>query len=287
MTPAEVAEVARFYRPAVVRWAESYVAPAEVEDLVQSAFKLLVEKAPDVDASFAAAWLRATVWRLAREHRPERRLQLVEQVPEVVSPAPSPEDTLQSVQIDERQLRAIELLADSKRDILRRVANGETLAEVARADGIPESTVRKRADAAVSEVRAVLQRESAAERRRTGGFSSWAFVLALLDLLRRGREVWRQGVRAAIRPAAAALGAISLGGVLLTFGSSTRLAPTPDELPARVVEVAPLPVEVNEARAERGADAAPEPVPAPPPTGARRTHDIGARMLRERLAHPQ
>ncbi len=238
MSPAEVETVAKLYRSAVVRWAESYVAAAEVEDLVQDTFRLLTEKASDVEPAKAAAWLRTTVWRLAREHRPDRRLAVVEQLPEVASPELNPEDTLQSLQLREWEQAALNQIAESRRTILQRVANGETLAEVARAEDEPESTVRKRADVAVAQVRGILQREAAAERRRSGGFSSWSFVLAILDLLRRWREVSRKmTARTAVLPTVAALGATVLGGALQTFFTAPVERPLPAGEPAEVAEV--------------------------------------------------
>lgn len=269
VTPAEVETAARMYRRAVVCWAASYVGEQAAEDVAQAALEALVRRGPDVEARAAPSWLRTTVHHLARAHARSRREVPVAELPDAASLALGPEDTLRSAQIGSAVRQALAQMPAARRTLVASVlAEGRSIAEVAREEGIPESTARARVHDGAEELRGVLVRERAAERRRSGGFSSWAVVWAVIDWTRR------KSVRAAC--ALGATAAAIAGGALLHIPD---LTPTADEMPARVAVVEPVPWPVSEARAATGVERAAPVVVAPP----RARHDAGARFRAERF----
>jgi hypothetical protein len=199
----------------------------------------------------------------ARESQRPSREVLAEASP--VSEAPDPEDTLASAQVAREVTEAMERLARSRRDILRGVvADGRPLVEVAAAEGVPESTARVRARDGAADLRGLLARQRAQEKRRTGGFSSWAIGAALLDL-----RVWA-------RRSLAALGATATGGVLFISADSWTPVATPEVpviAPVVLAEDAPLP-DTREPRE------APRPVVV---VRERTRHDAGRRFRAERF----
>lgn len=279
MTPAQAAAVVPALRPIALRWACSYVDAQDAEDVAQTALELLVEKAAEVRLADVDSWLRGTVWRTAANHRRSARRDrelLVQALPDRPDEAPNPEQTLRSRELGAAVREAMEAIESSKRDILKQVALEERpIAEVAREQNAPESTVRGRLEAAEEELRADLARKRLEEKRKSGS-SSWCPIwLAALD----PRIAWRrarQAVQAAIRPAAALLAAGALGGAPQI---PETLGPTPDAPVAHAMPIDTLRPVTALPAAERGV----ERVVVRP----RARHDVGARMLAERLVHPR
>ena len=258
MTPSEVETAVRSLRPLCVRWARSVVG-GDAEDVAQAALEALVRKGPLIEAGAATAWLRTAVYYLARSHMRGRK-ELLVTGPELASDG-DPEDTLASAQLSAEVQAALARVSSTRRPILVGVlADGRTLAAVAREEQIPESAARRRLADGTEDLRGALSRQRAAERRRTGGFSSFAAMLGLADV----RWGWLAPV----------LGATIAGGALLHIPD---LAPTPDELPARTFVAAAVEQETALPRAERGADRV-------EPVAPRRRHEAAPRMLAERVA---
>jgi len=263
VTPSEARAAAVILRGRAVAWARSYGCNGAAEDIAHDALELLLRRAPDVQVDRAEAWLRAVVLTKARESQRPSREVLAEASP--VSEAPDPEDTLASAQVAREVTEAMDRLARSRRDILRGVvAEGRPLVEVAAAEGVPESTARVRARDGAADLRGLLKRSREKEKRRTGGFSSWAAMLALLDL------------RAWARRSLAAFGAATMGGALytLTVPVEPRLPEAVVIAPVVLAEDAPLP----DTREPREAPASPVVV-----VRERARHDAGRRFRAERF----
>ena len=263
MTPSEARAAAVILRGRAVAWARSYGCNGAAEDIAHDALELLLRRAPDVQVDRAEAWLRAVVLTKARESQRLSREVLAEASP--VSEAPDPEDTLASAEVSREVTEAMERIAKSRRDILRAVvADGRPLVEVAAAEGVPESTARVRARDGAEDLRGLLKRSREKEKRRTGGFSSWAVAWALSDL-----RVW-------IRRGLAALGATAAGGALIISADSWTPVATPEAVmvaPVVLAEDAPLP-DTREPRE------APRPVVV---VRERTRHDAGRRFRAERF----
>lgn len=286
VTPAELDAVARESRPRLVRLASKLVPHRVAEDVAQEALAALAKAAGDVPIEKSGAFLTKAVsnqalaaWRGIREVPVDSST-----VPEPASDE-TPETTLRSFEIAAEVQRELRRMPAGRRAVVVGVlAEGRTQAEVAEMERIPESKLRVWLAKGAEDLRGAFTRSRASEKRRSGGFSSWAVIWAIADARRMLRALWPSSVRAAIRPAAAALGAITLGGVLHHLGSVETLAPTEDELPARAAEVAPVRWAESTALALPGVER--EAASAVPATGPRKRHDIGERVLRERLAHP-
>ena len=204
VSPADVAAAARNYRPAVVAWARQCVPACDVEDVVQSVMLAFVEKGATLAPQATAAWLRTATFHKVKQSLARREVPM--EAPDVACDAPSPEVTLASREVAEQLHRMIGRVPPSRREIVTRVhGEGLTIAAVAVADGIPESKARRRLSDGTADLRAEVTRERRKEKRRTGGFSSWAVGAALLDL-----RVWaRRGL--------AAFGAATAGGALVAL----------------------------------------------------------------------
>ncbi len=299
MSPEELDAVALESRPRLVRLAAKLVPSRVAEDVAQEALAALTRAKDSVPRESAGAYLTEAVRRQAMA-----AWRGVRETP--MDPASAPdlaseddlEDTLISAQRGAQVRQAIARMPAARRTVVVQVlAEGRSVPEVAREEGIPESTVRARLRDGTEDLRGILVRGRAEEKRRSGGFSSWAVTMALLDLLRRWREVARKmTARTAVLPTVAALGATVLGGALQTFFTAPVERPVPTAARFEVAEVvlapdppptyevapsAPTPVREASVNPERPAG------PAPFTDSSRKHHDVGARMLRERLAHPQ
>ena len=265
VSPADVAAAARNYRPAVVAWARQCVPACDVEDVVQSVMLAFVEKGATLAPQATAAWLRTATFHKVKQSLARREVPM--EAPDVACDAPSPEVTLASREVAEQLHRMIGRVPPSRREIVTRVhGEGLTIAAVAVADGIPESKARRRLSDGTADLRAEVTRERRKEKRRTGGFSSWAVGAALLDL-----RVWaRRGL--------AAFGAAAAGGALYTL--TVPVMPRPPEAvmvaPVVLAEDAPLP-DTREPRE------APRPVVV---VRERTRHDAGRRFRAERFGAP-
>ncbi|MBM3359640.1 MAG: RNA polymerase sigma factor [Betaproteobacteria bacterium] len=274
MTPAEARAAAVQLRPRCVTWARSYGLDVDAaEDVAHDAVETLLRRAEVVERPAVTAWLRTTVLHKAREHRRGRREVLLPEPPEPAAAEPTTtEGTLVSAELSGAVREAMDRIAESRRTILAAVhLEGRTQADVAAELGVPESTVRARARDGLAELEADLHRQRVAERRRTGGHSSWS-IMALAGWERVERRLRAAiGVRLAV-----ALGAIIAGGAPLTSEDVETLRPTPEEIPVLVVAVEPLAQPVT-AWAERGVE---RPVAV---VRQRARHDVPAHMLRQRL----
>lgn len=264
MSPDEASAVVAALRPTALRWAESYVDAQDAEDVAQDALAVLLQRPERVDLGSVDRWLRTTVWRTASTHRRRRREVLVGELPEPAADD-NPEVTLRSVELQRVVQAALARLPASRRvPVVEVLGEGRTQADVAAELEEPESAVRRRKDDGAEELRADLHRQRVAERRRTGGFSSWCAMVGIQDVRALARRV-------------TALGAAAAGGALLHMGlGGPVLGPTPDEAPARAVIVEPL-VQPSAATAVRGVEVI-EVAPARP----RARHDAGQRFRADR-----
>ena len=262
MTPPESNAVARSYARAVRGWVSECVSARDVDDVVQSVFEAFARDAHKVDVATVAGWLRAVTRTKVVDHLRQRREDLTDP-PEPASDAPSPEDTLRSQELTESVRRAMAEIVVSRRRVLDAVAlEGRPLAEVAREEGIPESTARSRLREGEADLRGVLSRRREGERRRSG-FTSWLAAWGLLDL-RRLR--W---------PLAAAVAGGALTMLPASAEAPRRAAPA-SVAPVALVED-PRPAEVPPWRAEEVEAVGVVAVPA------RVRHDAGRRFRAERF----
>jgi RNA polymerase sigma factor (sigma-70 family) len=252
VTPDAAHRLATVLRPQAVRWASDYVDAQDAEDVAQTALEVLLRRADGIHPDAAYEFLRVTVWRAAASYRRAQREVLTDA--ERADPGPDPEVTLASAEVSQAVRDAVARMPESRRFVVEVLGDERTVADVAREEGIPESTVRGRRDAAADELRADLERQRARERRKSGSTSWCPMWLAALD----PRAVWRrvrQTVQTAIRPAAALLAAGTLGGAPQI---PETLGPTAIDMPARTVTVDTV-RPVTSTLAERGVErAAPE-----------------------------
>lgn len=282
MTPADLDRVLRLLRPLSVRWARRSVPEADAEDVAHAALEVLIRESATIHPDAASAWLRAAISFKALEVLRRQREVLLEELPDQMAAEQGPEDTLVRVQLTTVVQEALARVPSFRRSVVVKVIGEERpLAEVAREEGVPESTVRVRVEQGRDDLRAVLVRQRAAESRKTRGLTSWAAMLGLGD------------VRAWARRALVAFGATAAGGVLLTSLEGAEIEASAEEPPpAQRVEVAPLPwaatvpvaePAVREVFVRREARANGAGLTHP----SRTHHDVGARMLRERLERPE
>jgi RNA polymerase sigma factor (sigma-70 family) len=273
VTPDAARRLATVLRPQAVRWASDYVDAQDAEDVAQTALEVLLRRAADIHTDAAYEFLRVTVWRAASSLRRAQREVLTDA--ERPDPGPDPETTLASAEVSQAVRDAVARMPESRRRVVVEIIDGRTVADVARDEGIPESTARDRLRAGEDDLRADLTRQRAAEKRKSGSTSWCPMWLAALDPRVAWRRV-RQTVQTAIRPAAALLAASTLGGAPRT---SFDLGPTPDE---PVVHTMPVDTirPVTSTTAERGVDRV-------APVRPRARHDVGARMLAERMRRPE
>jgi len=263
VTPAAARAAVVTLRGRAVSWARSYGLPqAAAEDVAHDALELLLVRSAVVEPAACVAWLRAVVLKKARCHgRKHHELVSSDLIEDIAREVGDPEDTLASAQLSAAVQAALSRVSSTRRPLVIGVlAEGRTLAAVAREEQIPESAARRRLADGTADLRGALSRERVAERRRTGGFSSFAAMLGI-DV----RWGWL----------APGLGALAVGGALLHIPPT--LAPTPDELPARAFVAVAVEQATALPRAERGAERV-------SPAAPRKAHDAGARMLAARLA---
>jgi len=153
--------------------------PIDAQDVAQSAIEVLLRKADTVERGVVTVWLWRVVLHKAQELRRCRREAMLatERQPDRAAPDPDPEVTLRSAELGAAVQRALAEIPASKRRILEAVALEErSLAEVAREEGVPESTVRSRLQVATDQLRGSLERRRREESRRTGGHTSWLLL---------------------------------------------------------------------------------------------------------------
>jgi RNA polymerase sigma factor (sigma-70 family) len=265
VTPDAARRLATVLRPQAVRWASDYVDAQDAEDVAQTALEVLLRRAEAIHPDAAYEFLRVTVWRAASSHRRAQREVLTDA--ERPDPGPDPEVTLASAEVSQAVRDAVARMPESRRRVVVEIIDGRTVADVARDEGIPESTARDRLRAGEDELRADLTRQRAAEKRKSGS-TSWMLMPWAIDV----RTWWRRATMAL-----GASAAVAAGGALLH--TSPTLQPTSIDAPARVLDVDTI-RPVTSTTAERGVDRV---VPARP----RARHDVGARMLAERMRRPE
>jgi RNA polymerase sigma factor (sigma-70 family) len=221
VTPDAAHRLATVLRPQAVRWASDYVDAQDAEDVAQTALEVLLRRADGIHPDAAYEFLRVTVWRAAASYRRAQREVLTDA--ERPDPGPDPEVTLASAEVSQAVREAVARMPESRRFVVEVLGGDRPIADVAREEGIPESTARGRRDAAADALRADLERQRAREKRR-GGSTSWAFLPAWIDV----RAAWK---RLALLGTTAAVAA---GGASL---HTPTLGPTSIDMPARVVIV--------------------------------------------------
>jgi RNA polymerase sigma-70 factor (ECF subfamily) len=151
-----------------------------VDDVVQSVFEALARDAHRIDVGAVAAWLRKVTRSKVVDYVRARR-EMLSDPPEPPSEQPDPEATLRSRELAAEVRRALDEVVSSRRRILVGVAlEDRSLADVARAEGIPEGTARSRLEQGARDLRMKMERRRTAERDRTGGFTSWGIMWAIL-----------------------------------------------------------------------------------------------------------
>ncbi len=230
---AELERDAAFAR----RLAASLVGAAAADDVVQDAWRALVERPPRHRAS-PRGYLATLVRRLAlRRRRTEGRRAARERAAARGGHAPAPDELVARLEIHGRLVRAVLALAEPYRaTVLLRFFEDLAPAEIARRQGVPVETVRTRLKRALASLRAELGGEDAEPR-------DW--LPALAALARGGApagdaaDAPRTGVARAsdgAAPAAAATHttatALALAGLLVAAVAWIALTARPRSTPA-------------------------------------------------------
>lgn len=289
MTPAEHDFVARSYRPAVRGWVSSCVSARDTDDVTQEVFARLAKGYAKVEYARAEQWLRAVARSCVVDYARKRR-EVLSDPPEPTSAAPTPEDTLRSREMAAAVQAALGGVVVSRRRVLAAVAiEGRSVAEVAREEGIPESTAQSRVDQGARDLRAVMERQRAKEAHsNSGGFTSWAAMWAILDW--RARVVaWMTRAKALLVKAwpkvLAFAGAVTGIGVIVA-GLSGAPPAAPDVvvgLPAVAIDAPVLTSKVAVPMAPSGAVRSVAPARVVPALGLRRRHDAHAFFEEQRF----
>lgn len=281
MTPQEHEHVARSYRPAVRGWVSRCVSARDVDDVTHEVFVRLARSFVKVDVARAEAWLRHAARSCVVDYARKRREDLTDPPPPP-SEQPDPEQTLRSKQLAAAVQEGLRSVAAPRRDVLVAVAlEGRTVADVAREQGIPETTAQSRMEQGARDLRAVMERTRAAKKRR-GGFTSWGVMWAILDWRLRALA-WLARVKAlalrlwpkAVGFVAAATGIGAIVGAVTMIVDSARADPLAEEVPAVAFETRPLAFAVDPPMAPSSVE---RPVEVVRP---RRRHDEHAHFERE------
>ncbi len=157
------------------RLARALVGEASAEDVVQETYEVALRRAPR-EGGDVRPWLGWVARNLSRMRRraAARRARREEQVEAAVA-APSPEELVARARMQERVARMVlELEEPLRATVMLRYYEGLSGAEIARAQGVPEGTVRWRLKRALDEVRARLDEEHRGDRR------AWVALVAPL-----------------------------------------------------------------------------------------------------------
>lgn len=171
--------------------ARALVGDAGADDVVQETFEVALAKPPKQDGPLRP-WLGGVARNIARMTARGRARRIArEQAVPASAEVPTPEELVARVQMQQRVARIVlELHEPLRATLLLRFFEGLDASEIARAQGIPASTVRSRLKDALDRVRATLDAEHGGDRRR------WAVMLAPL-------------------PAALPSGGVLVGGILV------------------------------------------------------------------------
>ncbi len=167
----------------LLQLARALVGDAAAEDVVQQTYEVALAKPPNRDGPLRP-WLGGVARNLARmttrgRVRRERREQreVVEETTAALA-VPTPDQLVERVQLHQQVARLVlELPEPLRSTLLLRFFEGMSAADIARAQGIPDATVRGRVKDALDRVRASLDHAHGGERRR------WAVVLAPLPAI--------------------------------------------------------------------------------------------------------
>ena len=166
------------------------VGDAAADDLVQDTLEVAITKPPKHDGALRP-WLGGVARNLARMRTRARvRREQREQAVPVTAEVPTPEALVARVQMQQRVARIVlELHEPLRATLLLRFFEGLDASEIARAQGIPASTVRSRLKDALDRVRATLDAEHGGDRRR------WAVLFAPIPaVVPKGTAVLAGGI---------------------------------------------------------------------------------------------
>jgi RNA polymerase sigma-70 factor (ECF subfamily) len=156
--------VVRYERPVFALLSRMLGPGPHVEDLAQETFLRAIRALPAFQpdgAARASTWLLTIATRLALDARKRRRFPLAE--PEAAHGVPdpaTPETERARRELGARLAQAAETLSDDQRAaFVLAELHGFTLAEVARALGIPENTAKTRLFRARERMRAALEKD--------------------------------------------------------------------------------------------------------------------------------
>lgn len=193
--------------------------PASADDLVQDTWQAALSHPPAPGP--LRGWLATIARRLAvmQRQRQRARSQRERAVGSAADAPPSADQLLERHQVQRKLATLVAELDEPFRTaILRRYAEGETAAQIAKRDGIPAATVRWRIKKALDQMRARLDQDSGGDRR------SWS--AALLGFAGPSPRPRASAARIAV---AAAMSAGALATVALTVSlrhSSPPAAPS-------------------------------------------------------------
>jgi RNA polymerase sigma-70 factor (ECF subfamily) len=148
--------------------------PSAADDVVQEAWAAALEHPPLADRPLEP-WLARVVRNFAwKRRRGERRRAEHERVASPPEPAPSPAATAERLELQRTVLAAVEAVPEPLRTVVvQRYLEGRSGAEIARALGVPEGTVRWRLKRGLEELRGRLD-------QRYGERDAWCALLAPL-----------------------------------------------------------------------------------------------------------
>ncbi|MBA3500272.1 MAG: sigma-70 family RNA polymerase sigma factor [Deltaproteobacteria bacterium] len=170
--------------------ARALVGDAAAADVVQETFEVALSKPPREDGPLRP-WLGGVARNIARMTTRSRvRREARELAVPVTADVPTPEELVARVQMQQRVAKIVlELHEPLRATLLLRFFEGLDASEIARAQGVPASTVRSRLKDALDRVRATLDVEHGGDRRR------WAVLLAPLPaMLPKGGVVLAGGI---------------------------------------------------------------------------------------------
>jgi RNA polymerase sigma-70 factor (ECF subfamily) len=145
--------------------------PGAADDVVQEAWLAAHDHPPLADRPLEP-WLARVVRNLAwKRRRGEARRRLHEGAARAPEPAPGPEATAERLELQRTVLAAVEAVPEPFRTtVVERYLEGRSSAEIARALGLPEGTVRWRLKRGLEELRRRLD-------ARCGGREVWSALL--------------------------------------------------------------------------------------------------------------
>lgn len=242
-------------------------------------FLTLARNFDKVDLAGLPGWLKKVARHRVLDHLRRQSQEVLSDPPEPESGWPSPEDTARSREMAAAVREGLSHVAAPRREVLVAVAlEDRSLAEVAREQGISPDTAQSRHDAAEKDLRAVMERGRASEKRMSKGFTSWAAMWAILDW--RARVVaWMTRAKALLVKAwpkvLAFAGAVTGIGVIVA-GLSGAPPAAPDVvvgLPAVAIDAPVLTSKLAVPMAPHDADRSAAPARVAPALGSRRRHN--------------